>query len=98
MITRISLLSDNADVYAESDFENKYLGILRFIPCKRANPCLLSFFFVFSSDDMNDEGLNCIFWSNMMTWLHDFSGSTESTFWKSNPGPDSSVESHARFQ
>lgn len=42
MIRRISLLSENADVYAESDFKNKYLGILRFIPCKRANPCLLS--------------------------------------------------------
>ena len=26
----------------EFDFESKYPGILRFIPCKRANPCLLS--------------------------------------------------------
>lgn len=28
MITRISLLPENADVYTEFDFENKYPGIL----------------------------------------------------------------------
>jgi len=54
------LLSENGDVHAEFELENKYPGILRFILVHPlANPCMLSGFFVFSSKDMNDEGLNC---------------------------------------
>ena len=58
--TYIPLLSENAEFMLNLISKTSIYRNFEVHPCKRSNPCLLSYSFVFSSKDMKDEGLNCI--------------------------------------